>query len=311
MKKLFTIISVLILILALGRCVQMNTMERPAQLQIRDVKIWNGTPVQKLASAVNNQNVKQIEKLTKEHHDIINYQEPQFGMTLLLWSVGMEKYEAAKALLECGADPNIIGIWEGGTALYRAAGYSFIDNEAKKDEKYVKLLLEYGADPNIGFIGNDHNTIDEIGTTPLMKSIGCGIEKTKALVETGADINYRSPTGATASIMALDVGGPNTTFETMLYAHYLIAEKGSKVTEPYSIFLGYGSSDDTSIRYPVEILKNWIPRLNSEGYKLKMEIVEEFARQGADYWATEIPKSRLEQIQKLYPDTWQEYIEKY
>lgn len=302
------------LILVLVGCVQTNTTERPARLQIRDVKIWNETPVQNLASAVNNQNVKQIEKLAKEQPDIINYQESQFGMTLLLWSVGMEKYEAAKALLECGADPNIIGTWEGGTALYRAAGYSFIDTDAKKDAKYVKLLLEYGADPNIGFIGNDHNNSDEIGTTPLMASIGCGIEKTKALVEVGADINYRLPSGKTASIMALDMGGPNTTFEAMLYAHYLIVEKGAKVTEPYSAFLGYSSTidtSDTSRRYPVEILRNWIPRLDSEGYKIKMEIVEEFARQGADYWTTEIPKSRLEQIQKLYPDTWQEFIEKY
>jgi hypothetical protein len=44
---------------------------------------------------------------------------------------------------------------------------------------------------------------------------------------------------------------------------------------------------------------------------MKMEIVEEFKRQGVDYWGTEVPKSRFEQIKKLYPDTWEEYIQKY
>lgn len=42
-----------------------------------------------------------------------------------------------------------------------------------------------------------------------------------------------------------------------------------------------------------------------------MEIVDEFARQGIYYWATEIPKYTLEHIQKLYPDTWEEYIKRY
>lgn len=51
-------------------------------------------------------------------------------------------------------------------------------------------------------------------------------------------------------------------------------------------------------------------RRNGYGER-KMEIVDEFARQGEDYWATEIPKNRLDQIQKLYPDTWEEYISRY
>ncbi len=44
---------------------------------------------------------------------------------------------------------------------------------------------------------------------------------------------------------------------------------------------------------------------------MKMEIVEEFARQGVNYWDTEIPSERLEQIKNIYPDTWEEYLKKY
>lgn len=275
-----------------------------SEIRIRDFKIWEETPVQDLALAVNKQDVKKIEKLAEEQPELIDYQESRYGATLLFWAVGMEKYEAAKTLLECGADPDIICTWEGGTALYRAAGYSFIDNQAKKDAKFVRLLLEYGANPNIGFVGNDHNNSDEIGTTPLIKSIGCGIEKTKALVEGGSDINYRTENGITAAIKAIWLGGPNTTFEAMKYAHYLIVEKKADVTRPWL----RKSHEEVA---PVNFLRNWIPPLDSEGYKIKMEIVEEFARQGVSYWETEPSKERLEQIRKLYPDTWKEYIQKY
>ncbi len=54
----------------------------------------------------------------------------------------------------------------------------------------MKLFSEYGAYPDIGFVGNDHNNSTEIGETPLMRSIGCGIKKTKALVETVFRIRF-------------------------------------------------------------------------------------------------------------------------
>jgi ankyrin repeat protein len=143
-------------------------------------------------------------------------------------------------LLQAGADPNIISVYEGGTALYLAAGYSYVDTQAKKDARYVKLLLEYNADSSIGFVGNERNNTPEIGLTPLIRSIGCGIDKTKALVEAGADINQKTQSGDTAAIQALSVmrGARNsisTEVEVIAYAHYLIAEKKAEITDSYSI----------------------------------------------------------------------------
>jgi len=272
--------------------------------EINSINIYKNTPVWKLALAVKDQRIKAIEKIVKDNPHLLNYQEPKYGATLLLWAVGMEKYESVEVLLKCGADPNIASITEGETPLFLAAGYSWVDNNAQKDAKYVKLLLRYGADPNKNYVGSE-KTVIEPGTSPLMNSIPCGIEKTKALVESDADINYKTKTGYTAAINALLMK------EVPEYAHYLIVQKKAKISEPYYRRKSYFNEDPNEKFFPVTILRNWIFDLGSNEHKIKMEIVEEFTRQGVNYWDAEIHKDILEQIKKLYPDTWEEYIKKY
>lgn len=298
-----TMIALLLSLLA--GCLGNNPKTETGEYRIDNIRIYQNTPAWELAKAVNSQDIKKIARIAEETPEVLDYQDPLYGTTLLFWAVGMEKYNSTEALLKAGADPDVISTYEGGTALYRASGYSFIDYQAKKDAKFVKLLLEYGADPNIGFVGSEHDNSTELGTTPLMESIGCGIEKTKALVEAGADINYRTEEGATAAILAIWFGRGGGEGA---YAYYLIVEKKADVTKPWIRTPINSPSEEVA---PVTFLRDWIPKLDSEGYKLKMEIVDEFAQQGEDYWATEIPKNRLEQIQKLYPDTWEEYISRY
>lgn len=278
---------------------------------IRNIKIYKDTPAWELARAVDRGDVKKIAKLGKESPDILDYQDPTYGTTLLYWAVAKEKYKSAEALLKAGADPDIISTYDGGTALYRAAGFSWVDVQAKQDAKYVKLLLEYGADPNITFAGGVWDTSTEVGYSPLMRSIGCGIEKTKALVEGGADINYQTPESKqTAAIKALLYGGPTSMDGLMEYAYYLIVEKKADVTGPYT-YGNYSADGNKKMYQPVDILREWILDLDSQAYDWKMKIVEEFTRQGEDYWSTEIPKHCLSDIQKRYPNTWEEYIKVY
>lgn len=309
---IFVVLSLLIVLLIRYSCFANVSDKDNQEYQITDIRIFKSTPVWELASAVKDQKVKTIAKILKDSPHLVNYQEPKYKATLLLWAVGMEKYKSAEALLKCGADPNIASRL-GETPLFAAAGYSWIDNDAKKDPKYVKLLLRYGADPNINYIGSDldgEKTIIEPGTSPLMYSIGCGIEKTKALVEAGADINYAIKRGKTAAIEAL-MAGSNATLDGLKYAHYLIVEKKARVTEPYYRRESYGNEDPNEKFYPVSLLRDWVYKLDSEEYKIKMEIVAEFARQGVNYWDTKIDKFTLDVIKKLYPDTWEEYIKRY
>lgn len=191
-----------------------------------------------------------------------------------------------------------------------AAGYSWVDRVAKKDPKYVELLLQYGADPNnASYVGHSlpdsFNTV-EPGKSPLMNSIGTGIEKTKALVEAGADVNYRTKSGSTASTSAL------LKWYSPEYAHYLIVEQRARVSDPYfprpDLPRLPGSVD---ILHPVDSLRYWVYEIGSSEYEVKMEIVAEFARQGVNYWETKIPRSVLDRIMKRYPETWRDYIQKH
>lgn len=286
---------------------------------ITDIRIYKNTPAWELALAVKNQNTSKIEKIAKNKPDLLNYQDPKYGATLLLWAVGTERYKSAEALLKCGADPNIASndktSYGGQTPLFVAAGFSWVDRSAKKDPKYVKLLLSYGADPNICYTGFNipgEKSMIETGTSPLMNSIGCGIEKTKALVEAGADINYKTKSGNTAAIEALLTGG-NRTLEYLQYAYYLIVEKKAKVNEPYyrGEHMTLPGQNPNDKFYPVDILRDWVYDLDSKEHQIKMEIVEEFARQGVNYWETKIDNFTLGIIKKRYPDTWEEYIKKY
>jgi hypothetical protein len=133
-----------------------------------------------------------------------------------------------------------------------------------------------------------------------------GFEKVKLLAETGAEIDYKTELGKTAAIKAL-------LNEKADVAHYLIVEKKAKLNEPYYF---YNLFDRTKINYekphyPIELLENWLFELGSEEHKLKMEIVEEFKRQGQDYWSMEKHPKTVERIKKIHPDNWQEYLEKY
>jgi len=349
-KKKLIIIGFLLCILCI--CIGVAIMEYAINFEIEayatpktDIKIFKDTDAWELAKAVEAQDVKKIEKIAKDNPELLNYQDPYYQVTLLMWAVGMEKYESAEALLERGADPNIIADgtelyetiaeealaneqlewftdapkpFQGATALYIASGYSWIDREAKKDPKFVTLLLEYEADPNIchtaGIKYTDYPGAQrflygaEAGLSPLINSIGCGIEKTKALVDAGADINSKTESGNTAAIEALEVDGIPE------YAYYLIVEKEAVVSEPYytARYLSLASPNfDVKTHYPVNLLRNWLPELDSEEYTMKMEIVDEFMREGVDYWETEIPNDVLQQIKKLHPDSWEYYIQNY
>ncbi len=51
--------------------------------------------------------------------------------------------------------------------------------------------------------------------------------------------------------------------------------------------------------------------LNSTKYQDKMKVVEFLKSKGIDYRKVPIPEYVIKEAQKLYPNNWQEYLEKY
>lgn len=269
---------------------------------------FKGTEAYLLSYAVKYQCVPLIKLLCKNNPDLMYVKDVKNEISLLHWAVGFRKYYSAKALLDCGMNPDFPGKFNE-TPLYTAAGFSytgFCDN----DTKMIKLLLDYHADPSISIIIDEETerTVAsyDFGKTPLMNALGFGnnVPKLKLLVEQGhADINQKRKTGATVAVDALRMRNVDA-------AYYLIVQKKAVVNETYIInpFLSW---DIPTEHNPVDKLRYWIFELDSVEYRKKMEIVEEFKRQGVDYFSTEIPDDIIKQIKHLYPDTWEEYIKVY
>jgi predicted regulator of amino acid metabolism with ACT domain len=283
-------------------------VENNKELTVKDIEIFKDTPAWDLAKTLEISNIKEAEKLILNNKDLLNYQESIFGTTLLMRAVSTRKYNVVRFLLQNGANPNVKSK-TGTTAIFRAISHSWKDVNVSEDSKFVKILLENGADPNIPYCGTKiEGQIDpiECGTSPLIHAAIRGIEKTKLLIAAGSDINYKTKSGKTAAINALLMQSVET-------AHYLIVKKKAKITDPYYY---YEFGHNTIVNYnephfPIELLEDWLFDLGSVKHRMKMEIIEEFKRQGEDYWSiTKHPKT-IERIKKLYPNNWQDYLEKY
>jgi ankyrin repeat protein len=278
--------------------------------RIYNPDIFINTIAKDLIFAIEVDNYNEIKKIISQNPKVMNVQDPYYGITPLIWAVGTEKYEGTKALLDCGADPNLISNL-GTTALFQSVSFSWFNKKSNNDTKILKLLLQYNADPNICYCSpkvNDKTDIIECGTSPLIHSVNFELEKVKILINAGANINYKTKTGITAAIEAL-------TQEEIDNAHYLIVHQNALVNEPYYHY-SFNEADTIEYskpHYPVDLLLDLVYDLDSKEYKKKQEIVKEFKRQGVDYDSRKpnIRKNILRYIQENYKDNWEEYIQKY
>ncbi len=95
-----------------------------------------------LAQAVRDNDTSTIKKIISKKRELLNLQEPKFGITLLMLSVRNRNYNSTKKMLELGASPNLHDHSNGGSAM--------IDSARPYDEnddgiEYLKLMLKYGG----------------------------------------------------------------------------------------------------------------------------------------------------------------------
>jgi hypothetical protein len=271
---------------------------------------WKDKSLKDLHRAISWSNTYAIRKIIKHHPEYLNYSDSISRNTPLIRAIKYRHYAAAKQLLELGADPNVHSL-TGFTPLMAAILEHPRRDFIYKETKYIRLLSEYGANINDTCHYIPKELLAGHWSNMLMLTMCHHIEKLKCLVELGADINMSGPDGCTAAIEALICD--------IYMAHYLIVEKKADVTRPYYTYTckkpGRFEIDFSEKHYPIELLlkKDRVYKLESECYKLRKEIIEEFKRQGVDYqsWKERIPASTLETIKKAYGDNWEEYLRNY
>lgn len=163
------------------------------------------------------------------------------GITFLYYAIKKGKMKAAEALLECGANPNILNmertpreVEEEGATHHRAPKTAMgfrgpngitspfaITNtglapihwtvDHNNGFAFLKVLLHHGADPNLRNVN---------GNTPLQLALDAGRQRKAffdALIAAGADVNARIDLGQTVLHLAA-VMGLTETVETLLAA---------------------------------------------------------------------------------------------
>ncbi len=191
-----------------------------------DVELFKGDHW-KLAKAVDNEDTARIKKLLQSGKFNVDFQEPKFGMSLLMWAVFNGKNLSVRPLLEYGADPNLQDTYDGTSAFIQASKFGI---NYDRDTETLKLLLTYGGDPNSEEKGPRRQQ-NKTRDTPLINAARCCFEKVKLLVEAGADIDYRTEFGANALYSALN--GANESLEIL---NYLIIEKQANICLPLQIY---------------------------------------------------------------------------
>jgi ankyrin repeat protein len=228
-----------------------------------DIRLFKNSPVWKLAKFVEEEDTSAMKELLIKDNSKIDYQESNFGKSLLNWAAYNSKVNAAKILLEFGADPNLPDTYDGRSAFIQSCGYSFFSGDGyDTSTELMELMLQYGGDVNAVEVGprvDGHET----RYTPLMMAASCCYEKVKILVEAGADINYVDEFNE--SVLRKVALGNKDNDKTM---KYLLIEKGAN---PEKAFVLTNSGD--TVKLP-KLVENWNFEEGTEEFKNKQIILE-------------------------------------
>ena len=254
-----------------------------------DYRLFQETPAWELAKAVQDGRVSRIKSIIQEDSTLINYQEPRFGETLLMLAIWNDDYKSFITLLENNANVNIYDTYDGTSAIILTCEYNL-------GKKYVEKLLEYGANPNDIEVG-ERRAGNNTRYTPLRGAVENGnIETVKLLLQAGADVNYYDEFGTCALKQAAYLDYNKIVL--------LLIKNNAYYDRPIS-------KNRFGPIYLVNVLRLQLFPIGSIEHSEKMQVIDFLQRHGIDYRNTPIPEFTLQRIKELYPDTWEEYIEKY
>ena len=287
-------------------CSNMNREKtvNKAGLTGRDYRLFQNTPAWELAKAVQDEDVKKITEIVVQEPNLINYQEPKFGSTLLMLTVMNQQLKPFQTLLEREADVNIHDTYDGTSAIIEAVKLRDYDIQ------FAEMLIEKGANVNDVETG-ERRKGNGTRNTPLISAVGSGkMEFVELLVKNGADINYQNEFGQSAFSKSVMLRKYEISF-------YLLQNEAN-YTKPIFYRPDYSipsenrdPNDKGKPIYLVDVLRESFLDFRLDEYKYKMKIVDFLKSKGVDYRSTPIPEYIKKRAQEEYPKTWQEHLEKY
>jgi len=276
----------------------------PNELVEDDYRLFKGTPAWELAKATRAGNINKMEVIIKESPDLVNYQEPKYGQTLLMLTILNQQYKPFKNLLNNNADVNIHDYYDGSSAIIKSVEYPW------SNIRFVDALVSKGANINDIEIG-ERRVGNSTRKSVLIAAVSSGkIDLIKYIISKGANINYYNEFGQSAFSKAIMLG----KYEI----GYLLLQNGADYTRPIFFRPDYSipSEQIDSLEkgepvYLVNSLKEDFVDFRLPEYKYKMKIVQFLQKRGVDYWNVTVPEFIQERMKKEHPDNWQEYIKKY
>jgi ankyrin repeat protein len=237
-----------------------------------DFKLFDNTDAEKLADAVKNEDLNDIERIVKENKTLIDFHDPKFGHTLLMLAVANDLEKSTEKLLELGADPNKKSIQIGNlsaettTPMFIACSKIYKKNFC--DTTILKMLIDYGGDINayfmVKFVNADYETKETL-FTEVTKS-DC-LPVIKLLINSGIDINdysYENGHGPITNTILLD---------NLDVLKFLIIEKKIKI--PNYVFVRHAYKNDPRVELTLEeFLNEQKYDVDSDNYRIRKEILE-------------------------------------
>lgn len=196
----------------------------PSRLTGDNIRLWKDTPAWSLAKAVRDGDTVRLKKILAKGKVSVDYREPTYGQSLLHWAIWCNKADMVEFLLKQGADINLRDYWSSESPIILACSYPEID------AKIVRILLVNGANPNDHASENDSVFEGRIRSydTPLIEAARDNLEKTKMLIEAGADPTYCWKPGKNA----LNEAAIQHQFEIV---EYLLIDCGMDPSQSYTI----------------------------------------------------------------------------
>ena len=276
-----------------------NSFTEPHEYLSSDYRIFKDTPAWDLAKAVRDADTAEIRYQILEKKIPVNYQEQKYGESMLSIATYQNNIKSVKKLLELGANPNLY------VDTINRSGYNPVIKACKYKKisvEILKLLMDFGGNPNsvTKGVNKNGNIVHPLRNSAMEEAASSGeIEKIKVLMDYGADVNF-TPDRDYDTDPLLDALYTNK----MRAALYLL-ENGAKFDKEY---INPFSKEKETILF---ILRKIDLPLDSEEYKFKLKIIDFLKEKGLDYSKEPIPDFMIKRIKRLYPNDWQEYMQKY